>query len=137
MWNWWKLQETNNFKYLAVGKDLINDFSKESAKIYENIFNEYIKIGGLGEEYIELLKLKQKWVQLRSEWLLTGDKGVKMDSIMLDVDIKDQQSKLNSIPGVTKESALAVICEQVGHIDEKNITVKQFYNYINYYKSKK
>lgn len=137
LWNWWKLQETNNYKYLSEDKDLINDYSKESAEIYENIFNEYIEIGGLGEEYLELLELKKKWINKRSQWILTGDKSVKMESKFLQVDIDDQENRLNKVSGVTKENALAVISEYVGHISEKEITVKQFYNYINYYKSKR
>lgn len=105
--------------------------------IYENIYNQYIEDGGLGEEFLALLELKRKWVIKRSEWLLTGNKGIKMDAVMLGIDIKDKENELDKIGGVSKEEGLAIISESVGHLSEYDITLKQFQTYINLHKSKR
>ena len=135
--NWWKLQETNNCKYLSKKEGAIDDYSVKSSLIYETIYNEYIENGGLGEEYFSLLELKRQWILKRSEWIVTGDKGIKMEAIMLNVDIEDQEAKLNELSGVSKEDALAMISENVGHLSEYDITLKQFQNYLNFYKNKR
>jgi len=136
LWNWWQLQDTGNYKYLGNGK--LDDYTTASYSIYEKVFNEFIELGGLGKEYEELLKMKQKWLILRSDYLLNEDKDKKMKSIFLEIDIKEKEQQLSAVSGVSKEEALIIIAENIHtHIDAKVITVKEFYTYINYYKKKR
>ena len=128
---WWKIQETNDYSYLNKG---IKDHTLKSSKIYENMFNEYIKLGGLGEDYIKLLELKRKWILKRSEWLTNGNRGSQMDSSMLDIDIQEKEKGLQGKNGTTKEDALMIISENLSsHITAENITVAEFQGYLNYY----
>lgn len=135
LWNWWKLQETLNYKYLGI--DGIDDYSQKSYKIYESIFNEFIAIGGLGSEYVKILELKRKWVLERSTYLVNEDKNAKMKSIFIELDIKNKTEELERIGGVAKEEALIILSENIGsRLDPKTITVKEFFDYLNYYKKK-
>lgn len=136
--SWWKVQETSNFKYLGHKNNLLDDYTLEGQRIYENMFNEYIVLGGLGEEYEKLLELKKKWLLLRCEYLANDDRHVKMQSNLLAIDVKEKEEYLNSMQGMTKEDCLVLISENLGtHIDAKKISVKEFYNYVNYFKKKR
>lgn len=138
LWNWWKVQETLNYKYLSKVGGGKQDYSYDSMKIYEEMFNEYIVVGGLGKEYEQLLEMKKEWLELRCEYLETDNKMVKMESNLLHIDISDKERYLNSLEGMTKEDTVVIISEYLGsHIDTKIITVKEYYNYLNYYKKKR
>ena len=106
--------------------------------MYEQVFNEYIQSGGLGEDYILLLELKRKWVLARAEWLVGDNRTKQMNSSMLSIDIAEAELRMKGQNGVSKEDALIIISENLSsHITAKDITVKEFQGYLNYYSKKK
>ena len=157
--SWWKLQETNDYKYLSkndylsfsvkilfefllikkIDINLNSDKSLKSHEIYERIVNEWIKDGGFSEERKQLLELRKEHINKRSDWLLSGDKGKKMESKFIALEIEALETAMSEMNGVSKEDSLKIISENLkgGHIAPKNITVKQFQEHLEYYSRRK
>ena len=160
---WWKLQEVNDlsllskndkivievkllFDFLLLKRfefELVPDHSLKSSMIRENIINEWIKDGGFSPERIQLLELQKKHIDVRSDWLLSlyskEDKGKKMKSKFIALEIEALENEMSEKGGVSKEESLIIISEALkgGHISPKNITVKQFQEHLKYYSRKK
>jgi len=130
IWNWWKIAETGNLIYLYKE----DNYTKEDYKLYKvwnDIQDEYLDEFGITNEFREVLSLKKKWIEKRTEYVISQDRFIKMESDLLQIDINDL---INEKKSVDKEETLIMLEQKLGiRLDAKNISVKKYYKYINYF----
>jgi hypothetical protein len=96
--------------------------------LWENIFAEYINTFGVGSEYKNVLRLQTEIVTLKNEILQKGKKSnitfIKIKQLELDELLKTKKVDNIDLTKVAVEKALGF------RLNEKEITVKEYYNYI-------
>lgn len=132
---WIKVKDTGNFMYLSKWPTFRNDESDKSILVFDAIFNEWLALGGMGSDFKDLLKLKQSWHYMRSEWLLTGNLTSKMDSVRLAIDIKDAKKTMSESASMSEEEVLFILSKNIGSVlRTKDVTLHEFQSYINFNK---
>ena len=129
IWNWHKIANTGNLIYLH--KD--NDYSKTDyslVEIWDKLQDEYLEEFGITNEFRAMLVLKKRWINIKSNFLLTGDRFLLNELDEIEIDLKDtSESKVIS----DKDDTLIMMEQQMGFpIDEKKMSVKKYYKTINY-----
>lgn len=127
IYNWLKIAETNNFKWLVIrGK-----YTKEELEwIYELLMEEFIKTFGVSKQFKKLFNQKKKIAQLEAKYAITRKEHLKFK-------LKIEKEKLKDLDPVKveKENFFNVIKEVEKHtkrtLDEKSISVRKFYTYLN------
>jgi hypothetical protein len=134
IWNWWKISETGNLIYLH--KD--NNYEKEDynlVELWNELQDEYLNEFGITEEFRQVLSLKKKWINRKSEFLITGDRFILNDIDIIESDIKET---MTSKVTVNKDDTVIMLEEKLSFpLDPKKMSVKKYYSYINYYSKKK
>ena len=135
MWNWEKVKQTGNYKYLY--KFGLDDFTKESKEKWNDIFNTYIHFIGLGDEQNRLLELKLEYLMYRSDYVSNDDIQAKMKSKFIAIDIEDLQAVMSARVSSKEHETTIVLEKNIGReIDLKKITVQKYYQYIEFYTNK-
>ena len=133
MWNWSKIQETNNYKWLSLDFTY-EDFSVESMMIFNSIFAEYISEFGIGEEYTKLLMKKRDLLIAHSEYLISDNKEHKMRMKFLQVDVDDLADKMKGKEHTSEAESTIVLEQNLGvKLNLREITVKEYYNYVKFF----
>jgi len=129
LWNFKKISETKDLKYLLKDENA-NAKPDEFEKAWSRISEELNQVNGVSDQV-------QKWVLLRSDlerlyidYILSKDQ-----SIITEINIKKRQlermeKQFESEGGNFDEQIASVELFFKFHIDEKNTTVKRFFNYI-------
>lgn len=135
MWNWEQIKKTGNYKYLF--KFGIDDFSKQSKLIWEDVFNTYIHFIGLGDEQNKLLELKLDYLMSRSDWVANDNIQSKMKSKFIAIDIEDLQAEMNKRISAKEHETTIVLEQNIGReIDLKKMVVIKYYQLIEFYTKK-
>jgi hypothetical protein len=130
LWNFKKINETKDLNYLLKNE---NTKAKpdELEKAWGHVTDELNKIQGVGDQV-------QKWVLLQSdlerlyiELLVSNNK-----SLLTEINIKKRQlerleKQFEGSGGNFDEQIAAVELFFKFHIDERQTTVRRFFNYIN------
>jgi DNA polymerase/3'-5' exonuclease PolX len=133
MWNWIKLNDTKNYKYLGIDSK-IDDLSSESAYCYEKLYDTFIQLIGLGAEMSKLLELKRKYVIAKSDFIITENKQHKMKAKFLEMDIFVMQNRIKEkAKGNISESTITLEKNMGVKLDLRKVTVKEYYDYLNYF----
>lgn len=133
MWNWSKVQETNNYKWLSLDSTY-EDFSIESMMIFNSIFAEYIAEFGIGEEYTKLLMKKRDLLIARSEYLISDNLDHKMKMKFLQIDLDDLNDSMKDKEHTSEAESTIVLEQNLGvKLNLREITVKEYYNYVRFF----
>ena len=135
VWNWFKLNEEKDLKYLVIGVDYRifeisrTDF-KEAEKVFEYIYDEYMNAFGMTKEFMRLTELQRKIALTTCDLWIDNDK--KKKNI-----IKVLQSKLKRINDrntgdVNHEKQIVLIEKWLGStLNTKQISTKKYYTYLD------
>jgi len=73
IWNWWQIADTGNLIYLKVEDDYKGE-EYEPIQLWFDLQNEYLEEFGMTDQFRQILTLKKKWIQKKTEFLLTDDR---------------------------------------------------------------
>ena len=134
IWNWWKIAETGNLIWLHKDADYTKtDYSLVS--LWNSLQNEYLDTFGITDEFEQILKLKKKWIIKKSDYLLTGERFKLNEISMIETDIQDA---MNTKITVDKDDTIVMLETKLSReLNPKEISVKKYYNYINYFSKHK
>ena len=134
IWNWWKIAETGNLIYLHKDSDYTKtDYSLVS--LWNSLQNEYLDTFGITDEFEQILKLKKKWIIKKSDYLLTGERFKLNEISMIETDIQDA---MNTKITVDKDDTIVMLETKLSReLNPHKISVKKYYNYINYFSKQK
>ena len=131
IWNWWKCSETSNLIYLHKN----SDYKKEDLSLFElweDLNNQYFDEFGIGDRLVELMRLKKKWIIKKADYLLNENRFALTELDIIEAEMQDNSSSAN----MAKNSDTIIFLEEkLGReINPKEISVKKYYDYINYYR---
>lgn len=133
IYNWFKLQETNELTHLLKVKKLC---SKREVLILQNalqsITNEYIDFFGINDQYKKILELKRN-IRIKEIQLITTGERINKTFI------KVLKSELNLLIQSAQKSDTGNVSVHVNkymgyRIDLKSTSVKEFYSILNHIK---
>jgi hypothetical protein len=128
MFYWKKIHETDELKYLFVG-NIECENNQQLEKLWEDIYNEFINMFGISPEYKKIKRIKIKIANLKSDYLITGDR-----MILNHINVEENMLKaiIEASPeGVSFREGLIEI-EKKTRVKQyaKKITVADFHNYL-------
>ena len=133
IWNFNKVKETQDLKYLFISKSILNRFyNKKLLKIWENILNQFFKEFGISEEYLNELNEERKILIMICDRWIEGDRSIEtfIDKKKYELSLKNKNKKELKM-GIQ----LSILSKyQTYRIDEKETTVKVFYSILENYK---
>jgi hypothetical protein len=124
-WNFDKIISTGDYFFLFKGQpEKIN--SKELEKIWENIYDEFIKEFGISEQFKMYLERMGAYVQCLDMAYNGGDKS---QLTMAEINKRRAEDYLKS--NESKHDIYAVVSKYMGFpCKAKELTVKEFYGYL-------
>ena len=133
IWNFNKVKSENDLRYLFVKKSFLNRFYiRKLLKIWESIFNQFFDEFGIDEGFLEELNEEKRIL------IMLCDRWIKQDrSIETFIDKKKYELSLKkSNKGSIKfAEQVSILSKFKGYrIDEKIVTVKEFYSDLESYK---
>lgn len=127
--NWFKIQQTNDLKYLLVKTRKVSTKEvSELEKGLKKLSNEYIDTFGISDEYRQILELSRDIEVLKIDFILTQDR-----SLLTMIEIKKDQ--LKAISKSNNKSDLNKLKMHVNKfmgysVDMNKTSVKEFYTYL-------
>ena len=100
IWNWWKITETGELKYLVKDGD---NKDYPLLETWYDIHNEYLDNYARNDDFNNILRLKKKWIEKTSEFILTGDRFKLTEIDIINADLTEI-AKSNS--GMSKDDTV-------------------------------
>jgi len=135
IWNWWKIAETGNLIYLHKLEDYEGKEDYSLMTLWNKLQDEYLNEFGITREFREMLTLKKRWIDVKSKFLITGERFLlnEIEEIEIDLD----ETNANKIE-VKKDETVIMLEQKLNFpLDPKKMSVKKYYNYINYFSKQK
>lgn len=124
IYNWFKINETNDLKWICKG-ERENADAKELHFTWERIFDEFIDFFGIPEKMKEVLELRRNIFVLQAQLALTKDRTkllfIEIEKDKLDKILKEENKKNASQVEVYMWKFLGF------RLDQKTTSVKDFY----------
>lgn len=127
MLNWWKLHETNDFKWLLKNeKKKVNRYAQ---KVFNRIREEFINEFGIDKKYEEYLNKIVKLTLLKIDICLNKNKSKKIFADLLELELEDMLSE--SEKKIFNDNGFSAVSKYLGtSIKIKEISVYEFYSHI-------
>ncbi len=128
MYNWKKIHDTNELKWLFVTKQEVENnelLEKRWALIYDEYLNEF----GLSDEYKEILNVKRKIANLQADYIIKGDRVI-LNFINIEKNALESLYDTSKKGSSFRESLVHLEKMQGIKINTKKITVADYYNYL-------
>ncbi len=130
IFNWFKIQETNDLSYLLYKKRGCTP--KQAAILKEALqlmTNEYIDTFGISDQYKNILELKR---DIRVKEILFATTGEKINKTFISVLQSKLKVALESTQKSDTGSVIVHVNKYMGYrADLKKISVKEFYSILN------
>jgi hypothetical protein len=125
VWNWWKIHETKDLKYLLKQDKKL---TPHADIIFDKIYSEFISIFGVGENYKQYLeKLKEIAI---AEIDMVLDKDPAMETFIDIMKVELEEIKNAGSGGTYMDTAIAVEKNMGFKLNTKEISVFEYYSYI-------
>jgi hypothetical protein len=117
---WFKVHRDGDLSHLGEGKEV--------AKVWESMYNDYLKRFGLPESVKKEMTLKNSLARLQADYVITGKRHLlaqiayKKEEIKKKVEISEPEDI---------ESILAKVSKWYGFSIKSSISVAQYYAYLN------
>jgi predicted Mrr-cat superfamily restriction endonuclease len=136
IWNWWKVAETSNLIYLQKNVDYTKeDYTIKAFNLWNDLQNQYLNEFGITEEFRQILALKKRWIAKKSDYIITGNRFNLTEIDIIEAEISET---MNDKIKVDKEDTIIVLEQKLSFpLDEKKLSVKKYYNYINHFSKNK
>jgi len=132
IWNWWKIAETGNLIYLQR-LDFYDgeNYSFKAQELWNKLQNEYLVEFGVTDEFRQVLELKKKWIDKKTDYLLTGERFKLTEIDIIEIELNET---INDKIIVDKDDTLIMLEQKLGReLEPKSISVKKYYKYINHF----
>lgn len=127
--NWIKILQENDFKYLHVDCKKTN----QTEKVYEKIYDEYLKSVGLSKEYKKLLDLMKRKAILQFEYGSTLN-NIKLNKIFEAETKIENFMQTGSESDTTINDVLVYLSKWAGYrINPNEILAKEYYSMMKIY----
>lgn len=128
IYNWFKCIDTKDYSYCSSErKNITEDVLKECEIAFNACYAEFIDTFGISPELAEIIRIKNKILMLKIDIALTGDKSlenfIEIEEIQLNERLEVKQTKTNTYK-VAIEKYLGF------RLNEKEVTVKEYYEYL-------
>jgi len=128
IYNWFKCIDTKDYSYCSSErKNITEDVLKECEIAFNTCYAEFIYTFGISPELAEIIRIKNKILILKIDIALTGDKSlenfIEIEEIQLNKRLEVKQTKTNTYK-VAIEKYLGF------RLNEKEVTVKEYYEYL-------
>ena len=120
----WKKCRNGQLEYTRI--DLSKGNEAKDSKAWEAVYDTYIKAFGFGKEFNNYLKLQQRRIRKLREFAINGDRFIWNEIEQLNNELRSIQKKFDGKDSID-DSIIYVSKWMGGMIDEKKVTVKQFY----------
>lgn len=125
IWNWWKIHETKDFKYLIHNKKKV---TKHAPLIFDKLYSDFIRTFGVSDNYKEYLdKLKEIEIA-KIDMVVENDRSMETFIEVMEVELEDIKAVTSG--GTYMETAIAVEKNMGFKINTKEISVFEYYSYI-------
>lgn len=126
---WNRVHETSDVSYLLMKrKPLTKKLRLLLEKVWEELYNEYIKVFGYSSSFIQITERIKKIGLLKVKMILTGDLSIENFIEIEENKLKDLQSRsVKSDFMKTKQQ----IEKHLGfHLSLKEVSIREFYSYL-------
>ena len=135
IWNWHKISETGNLIYLHRLEDYDGKKDYSLINLWNKLQNEYLDEFGITRDFEAVLTLKKRWINVKSNFLLTGDRFLLNEIDEIEIDIKDT---IDTKIAVDKDDTVIMLEQKLSReLDPMKISVKKYYKYINHFSKQK
>lgn len=125
--NYFRLNETNDIKWLVEKKGLFGRSKAEATSAVESIYQQIIDEFGISEDYQTILQLKQ---QICENKCLNALENTNFYDIFIEIKTHELKAIENQ-KGTTKEEIQLALTKFVGvALNLKELTIKQYFTYI-------
>jgi len=128
MYNWKKIHDTDELKWLFVGKVKCEN-TIELEKLWGNIYDEYLGEFGLSQDYKDILNVKRKIANLQADYIIKGDR-ILLNYINIEENALQSLYDSNKGGSTFRDSLVHLEKMQGIKINTKTITVADYYNYL-------
>lgn len=133
IYNWFKCIDTKDYSYCMVNRKECNkDQLNECELAFSDMYSQYLDTFGVSDDLQAILRLQNQITIHKIDYVLTGDATHETF-----IDIKEiELAKLMEVKEVKGNSAKVAIEKYLGfRINEKEVSVKEYYEYINVLKA--
>jgi hypothetical protein len=132
IWNWYEITQTGELKYLM--KDHKYNDKKPLLKTWYSIHNEYLDGYGRSDDFNNILRLKKKWIEKTSQFVLTGDRFKLTEIDIIEADMAEIAKANNSMD---KDEMVIFLEQKLGReLNLKEMSTKKWFDYIKYFSKK-
>jgi hypothetical protein len=126
IWNFSQINKSGDLGYLYFKYKKPKD--KRLLKIWENIYDEFIKRFGLSENYIKYINIRQQALELYKEAYVDGEKYKR---VLADIKVAEAERLIEDSEDVDLFEVSAYLTKNnFGRIDVKVVSVAEFYSYL-------
>lgn len=131
VWNYWKISETDDFKYLIDTDDYSQKLrisKSKSLKIWDKITSEYMDFFGINNTYKEILMLNREVILNEYAWESRREPIARVYAREAKKQLEEfEKNMLNIKP----QNQVFYIEKEMGfRVDSRKMSVKEFYSYV-------
>ncbi len=128
VFNWFKCIDSKEYKYCLINindyKESINDKCIET---FSNLYTEYIDTFGISQTLTDIIETQNEILLMKIEKAINEDKTLDTFITLKELELKD---KLNVKQTKTNTAKVAIEKYLGLRINEKEVTVKEYYDYL-------
>ena len=132
MWNYWKIEETSDLKYLAIGKNYDKQFfyhNLKAADAWTKVNGSYLDVFGVSDHYKDILMLKRDIALNEYAWERNREPIARVYAREAKKELEAIQKGDNTRADMNEQ--IFIIEKEMGfEVDPKVMTIKRFYSYI-------
>lgn len=127
-YNWFKCIDTKDYKYCLIKPIECNQEQvNECQEAFERYYCEYLDTFGVSEQLQDIIRLQNDILSLKIDMVLTEDKSMQFNIDMVQLQLND---KLNVKQSKTNTAKIAIEKYLGFRINEKEVSVKEYYDYL-------
>ena len=124
VWNWWKIHEEGEFKYL-LKKGKLDEGAKRA---FDKLQSQFIEVFGIDENYAEYLRKKIEIELLKIKVAKTGDRSYEFMIDIIEAEMKGLNKEDKQ--GTFRQGAIAIEKYMGFKMDLKKISTFEYYSYV-------
>lgn len=129
IYNWFKCIELKDYTYCLVNRIECNTEQLNKCKdMFSIMYSQYLDTFGISDSLNEIISLQNQILVLKIDKALTGDRFFETLIELKEIELKD---RLNIKQTKTVSDKVAIEKYLGFRINEKEISVKEYYEYIN------
>lgn len=125
IYNWFKCVELKDYSYCA--KDRLKADLEACQIKFSELYAEYIDTFGISQQLSDIISLQNEILVLKIDMVLSDDKAIKTFIELKELELAD---KLNVKQSKTNTAKVAIEKYLGFRINEKEVTVKEYYDYL-------